>query len=168
MLEEGALARDGRYRTIVVRVIELSRAGVTGRLGAASKLNRDPAFIDALMAHGEARAREFLAALAFERAWLAGDVDATASFFASDARLCSQAPFPVRGPVQGLDAIRRFLRTHVGARITIDVTRKQLAGDSVTWSARWQRRPSAPSSRGEIEARFRGDRVVDLTLSGAR
>jgi hypothetical protein len=47
------------------------------------------------------------------------------------------------------------------------VTRKQLAGDSVTWSARWQRRPSAPPSRGEIEARFRGDRVVDLTLSGA-
>jgi NTE family protein len=168
LLEQGALARDGRYQTVVVRVIELSRAGVAGRLGAASKLNRDPAFIDALIAHGEARAGEFLAALAFERAWLAGDVDATASFFAPDARLSSQAPFPEHGSVLGLEAIRRFLATHLGAQITIDVTHKQLAGDTVTWSARWQHRSSSPPSRGEIEARFDGDRVAELTLSGAR
>ena len=69
--------------------------------------------------------------------------------------------------VQGLDAIRRFLRTHLGGHITIDVTHKQLAGDSVTWSARWHPRPSAPPSRGEIEARYRGDRVAELRLSGA-
>jgi NTE family protein len=166
LLEEDALVRDGRYRTIVVRVIELSRAGVTGRLGAASKVNRDPAFIRALMAHGEARAREFLTALAFEGAWSAGDADATASFFTADARLRSQAPFPEHGPVEGRDAIRQFLRAHLGGHITIDVTRKQLAGDSVVWSARWQQARSANPVRGEIEARFRGDRVVDLTLAG--
>jgi NTE family protein len=166
LLEEDALVRDGRYRTIVVRVIELSRAGVAGRLGAASKLNRDPAFIAALIAHGEARAHEFLAALAFERAWVAGDVEATAAFFTSDARLRSHAPFPEHGPVEGIDAIRRFLRAHLDGAITIDVTHKQLAGDSVTWSARWHARPSAPPRSGEIEARFSGDRVADLTLCG--
>jgi NTE family protein len=163
LLEEGALARDGRYRTIVVRVIELSRAGVGGRLGATSKLNRDPAFIAALMAHGEARAGEFLAALAFERAWSAADVESTASFFTTDARLVSRAPFPEHGPVEGREAIRRFLRAHLDGHITIDVTRKQLAGDSVVWSARWQR--GGPVLRGEIEAKFSGDRVADLTLS---
>jgi NTE family protein len=168
LLETGALARDGRYRTIVVRVIELSRAGVAGPLGAASKLNRAPAFIAGLIAHGEERAREFIAALAFERAWSAGDVEATVSFFTSDARLRSQAPFPEHAPTQGVDAVRRFLRTHLDGQITIDVTRKQLAGDTVTWSARWHRRPSAPPLRGEIEARFHGDRVADLALSAPR
>ena len=43
LLEEGALAPDGKYRTIVVRVIELSRSRLSGGLGPASKLNRDPA-----------------------------------------------------------------------------------------------------------------------------
>jgi hypothetical protein len=47
------------------------------------------------------------------------------------------------------------------------VTRKQLAGDSVTWSARWHSRPSAPRLSGEIEAKFHGDRIADLMLSGA-
>jgi NTE family protein len=98
LLEDGALVPDGRYQTIVVRVIELSRTRVAGRLGAASKVNRDRAFIDALIAHGDARAGEFLAALAFERAWSARDVEAVASFFTSDARLRSQAPFPGTAP----------------------------------------------------------------------
>jgi hypothetical protein len=43
-----------------------------------------------------------------------------------------------------------------------------LAGDSVRWSARRQRRPTEPPSRGEIEAKFRGERVADLVMSGAR
>jgi NTE family protein len=94
LLEEGALARDGKYRTIVVRVIELSRARLSGALGVVSKLDRDPSFIAGLIEHGEERAEEFLAALAFERAWMAGDVEATLSFFSHDARVVSEAPFP--------------------------------------------------------------------------
>jgi NTE family protein len=69
LLEEGRLAADGRYRQIVVRLIELSRPRLSRSLGTASKLNRDPGFIRELIAHGEARAEEFLAALAFEGAW---------------------------------------------------------------------------------------------------
>ena len=69
MLEEGHLVRDGKYKQIVVRVIELSRSRFSRFLGTASKLNRDPHFIRDLMSHGEARAEEFLAALAFENAW---------------------------------------------------------------------------------------------------
>ncbi len=53
MLDQGLLTPDGKYRPIVVRVIELSRSGVSRPLGARTKLNRDPAFIQALLAHGE-------------------------------------------------------------------------------------------------------------------
>jgi hypothetical protein len=40
----------------VVRLIELSRPRLSRSLGTASKLNRDPAFIGELLAHGQARA----------------------------------------------------------------------------------------------------------------
>jgi NTE family protein len=44
LLEEGRLAADGKYKQIVVRLIELSRPRLSRSL-TASKLNRDPAFI---------------------------------------------------------------------------------------------------------------------------
>ncbi len=166
LLEEGALTRDGRYRTIVVRVIELSRAHRSGTLGVVSKLDRDPSFIAGLIAHGEDRADEFLAALAFERAWTAGDVEGTLSFFTDDARLASEAPFPNGDPISGRPAIRRFLREHLSGDVTIDVTHKQVAGDRVTWSARWQPGGSTERLRGEITATFRGERITALTLAG--
>jgi NTE family protein len=166
LLEEGALARDGKYRTIVVRVIELSRARLSGALGVVSKLDRDPSFIAGLIEHGEERAEEFLAALAFERAWMAGDVEATLSFFSHDARVVSEAPFPDREPIAGAPAIRRFLRDHLTHDVTVDVTRKQVAGDRVTWSARWRPRGATEPARGEITATFRDEQITTLTLAG--
>jgi NTE family protein len=167
LLEAGALAADGRYRTIVVRIIELSRAQLPGRLGPASKLNRDPAFIAGLIAHGEARAAEFLTALAFESAWASGDVDATAAFLRDDATIESRPPFPEHGPARGREAIEGFLRDHLTGGTAIDVTRKQVAGDTVTWSARWLPREAAEPVRGTIEATFAGDRVASLRLTAA-
>jgi hypothetical protein len=79
LLEEGLLAEDGTYKQIVVRLIELARPQLSRKLGAASKLNRDPAFIAELLAHGEAMAEKFLAALAFEGAWRRGDPAAVLS-----------------------------------------------------------------------------------------
>jgi NTE family protein len=166
LLEEGTIARGGKYRTIVVRIIELSRSRLPAALGPASKLNRDPEFIAGLIAHGEDRAGEFLAALAFERAWAAGDVEATAGFFTPDARIVSAAPFPEQAAIDGVEAVRRFLRDHLSDDVAIDVTRKQVAGERVTWSARWRPGGSAVPLRGEIEATFRGERVADLRLSG--
>jgi NTE family protein len=64
LLDQGRLAADGRYQQITVRLIELTRPRRSRALGSASKLDRDPAFIGELIAHGEARAGEFLAALA--------------------------------------------------------------------------------------------------------
>jgi NTE family protein len=167
LLEEGALARDGRYRTIVVRIIELSRSALPAGLGPTSKLNRDPAFIAGLMAHGQARAGEFLTALAFESAWAAGDVDATVGFLADDARVESQSPFPEHGAVRGREAVEAFLRAHLAGATAIDVTRKQVAGERVTWSARWHPSGAPAPVRGAIEVVFTGDRVSSLRLTAA-
>jgi NTE family protein len=68
LLDTGLLQAGGKYKQVVVRVIELSRSSLPGA-HAASKLNRDPLFIQNLISHGEQQAGEFLAALAFERAW---------------------------------------------------------------------------------------------------
>jgi NTE family protein len=49
LLKEGLLSPDGKYKQIVVRVIELSRSRFSRSLGTASKLNRDPRFIQGLI-----------------------------------------------------------------------------------------------------------------------
>ena len=166
-LEEGVIARDSRYRTIVVRVIELSRARLSGELGVVSKLDRDPEFIGGLIRHGEERAGEFLLALAFERAWRSGDVEGTLSFFAPDAHVVSAPPFPDDGPIHGVPAIRRFLREHLARDIALDVTRKQVAGDDVTWWARGEPSGSGDAVRGRVRATFTDGRVTGVELSAA-
>jgi NTE family protein len=165
LLEEGALASDGRFRNIVVRIVELSRSQLSDALGPVSKLNRDPAFITGLMTHGEARAGEFLTALAFESAWMARDVDATVAFLSDDVLLESEAPFPAHGPARGRARAARFLRDHLPDAAVIDVTRKQIAAERVSWSARWQPHDAPAPVRGTIVAELDGGRVVSLQLT---
>jgi hypothetical protein len=111
-------------KQIVVRVIELSRSRFSRSLGTASKLNRDPRFIEDLMAHGEARAEEFLAALAFENAWRSRDPDAVMGFFAEDAEIASSAPFPSRGTHRGEQEIRRFVAEHLAGETSAWISQK--------------------------------------------
>src|ERR687895_1716198 len=113
LLEEGLLSPEGKYKQIVVRVIELVRSRFSRSLGTASKLNRDPRFIKDLMSHRETRADEFLAALAFEDALRSRDLEAVVSFFAEDAEPVSSAPFPGRGPYKGRVQIRPFVAEHL-------------------------------------------------------
>jgi NTE family protein len=127
LLEEGVIAPGGRYKPIMVRVIELSRSRLSAWLGPASKLNRDPAFIRELIEHGEERAEEFLAALSFERAWRAGDADAVLAHFADDAE--------VSAPDADGD-VAAFVRGRLADDVTVDATRKQVARDGVTWTVR--------------------------------
>ncbi|MFL6298638.1 MAG: patatin-like phospholipase family protein, partial [Actinomycetes bacterium] len=133
LLEEGRLAADGRYKQIVVRLVELARPRLSRSLGTASKLNRDPAFIRELLAHGRARAEEFLAALAFERAWRDRDPAAVLGCVADDAELSSAPPFPDQAGLRG-QRIGRFVRQHLTTGLHLDPTRKQVAGDRVTWT----------------------------------
>ncbi len=149
LLEEGMIASDGRYKPIMVRIIELSRSRLSTWLGPASKLNRDPAFIDELIAHGELRAEEFLAALSFERAWRAGDADAVLAHFAEDASVA--AP----GADGGLAA---FVRGRLADGVAVDATRKQVARDGVTWTVRVDGRPA------RAHAELRDGRITRFTV----
>jgi NTE family protein len=164
LLDEGQLA-GGRYRQIVVRLIELARPRLSRSLGTASKLNRDPVFIRDLIAHGEARAAEFLAALAFEAAWRGRDPAAVLARFADDAELVSGPPFPDRGRLRGKAEIGRFVREHLTTDLHVDPTRKQVARDRVTWAVRVARDGGAPVL-GLAEAELRAGQVAALRLGG--
>jgi NTE family protein len=127
-------------------------------LGAASKINRDPAFLGELFRHGADCANEFLTALGFEDAWRERDPDAVLGYFTEDSELVSAAPFPPHGPSRGAAAAAGFLREHLTADIRVDLTRKQIARDRVAWTVR------APDVCGRAEARFRDGRITSLRL----
>ncbi|HET7519864.1 MAG TPA: nuclear transport factor 2 family protein, partial [Actinomycetes bacterium] len=165
LLDEGQLAAGGRYKQVVVRLIELARPRLSRSLGTASKLNRDPAFVRELIAHGEARAAEFLAALAFEAAWRQRDPGAVLARFADDAELVSAPPFPDRGRLRGKAQIGQFVREHLTTDLHVDPTRKQVARDRVTWTVRASRNGGAPVL-GLAEAELRAGRVTALRLGG--
>jgi NTE family protein len=162
LLDEGLLAPNGRYKTIVVRLIEMSTS-----LGTVSKLNRDRSFIRQLIANGVDRAEEFLAALAFEAAWQKKDVDAVMSFFADDAEVVSSTPFPsTRGASRGAESIRAFVAKHLSGDVVIDLTRKQVAKDRVVWTVRRQQGTRRDAVRGVAQADFRHGKITALHLTG--
>ena len=165
LLEEGLLSPGGKYKQIVVRVIELARSRFSRSLGTASKLNRDPRFIEELMFHGEARAEEFLAALAFEDAWRSKDPEAVAEFFAEDVELVSSAPFPGRGTYKGRARIRSFVTEYLAEELSMDLTRKQVARNGVAWTVRTGR-GDEPANRaeGHVEAQFLEGKIKTLRL----
>jgi NTE family protein len=167
LLKEELLSPDGKYKQIVVRVIELSRSRFYRSLGTSSKMNRDPRFIEDLMSHGEARAEEFLAALAFEDAWRSQDPDAVMSFFAEDVELVSSAPFPVRGPYKGRARIRSFVTEYLAEEVRMDLTKKQVARNGVAWTVRALTgdKPATWGEEGVVEARFHEGKVKSLRLS---
>jgi NTE family protein len=165
LLEEGLLSSEGKYKQIVVRVIELSRSRFSRSLGTASKLNRDPRFIEDLMSHGEARADEFLAALAFEKAWRSRDLEAVVSFFAEDAELVSSAPFPGNGPYNGKARIRSFLTEYLAEGVRMDLTKKQVARDGVSWTVRVATGDESTNrTEGVVEAEFWEGKIRALRL----
>ena len=157
LLAEGLLVGD-RYKQVTVRVLELRRPGGLSRLlGPSSKLNRDPAFLRELMAQGERQAAEFLAVLAFERAWRAQDVDAISAVLAPDIELTSTTPFRVRAGLRGEEvhtAVADLCRD-----VRLDLTREQLTHDRATWTVRLD-----GGVRGRVEAELDGRRVVRLRL----
>jgi NTE family protein len=165
LLKEGLLSPEGKYKQIVVRVIELSRSRFSRSLGTASKLNRDPRFIEDLMSHGETQAEEFLAALAFEDVWRSRDSDAVMGFFAEDAELVSSAPFPGRGPYKGRARIRSFVTDYLAEEVRMDLTKKQVARNGVAWTVR-AGTSDDPANRAEgvVQAEFREGKIKALYL----
>lgn len=165
LIDDGRLAPGGRHRRVVIRVIELSRSRLSGLLGPASKLNRDPGFIEELIAEGEQQAAEFLTALAFEEAWARRDAAGVAGFFADGAVAHSAAPFPERRAVGGPAELEVFLQAHFDSGVCMDLNRKQVSRDRVIWTARGVLGGGRPDlGWGRCEVLFRGGKVVELYL----
>ena len=133
---------------------------------AASKLNRDPLFIQNLMSHGERQAGEFLAALAFERAWADRDVAAMMALFAEEPTLVSAPPFTGQGSYQGKPQVRQFVQDQLSAGIQLDLTRKLLARERVAWTVRARGDRQETDLHGQVEAEFRSGKVATLRLGG--
>jgi NTE family protein len=162
-LEAGVLAKDADYKSIVVRIVELSPSRVRRSLSTRSKLNRDPAFIRDLIAHGRAQADEFLTALAFERAWKEQNAKELLSFFADDVELVSAQPFPDVGPVRGLSHVSAFVDKHLSTA-HLDLTRKQVTADRVAWTVKTSSETSRPRRRGRAEIALTAGRITSLKL----
>jgi NTE family protein len=163
LLEAGLLQAGGKYKQVVVRVIELSRDSLPGARGA-SKLNRDPLFIQNLIAHGEQRAGEFLAALAFERAWADNDVAAVMASFAEDAELVSVPPFTGHRSHRGSGQARQFVREQLSAGVRMDLTRKLIARERVTWTLRRRDEQAGTELSGQAQAQFQDGKITSLRL----
>lgn len=140
LLESGALASGGKYRPIVVRVVEMPRTALSGTWGPASKMNRDPAFLDGLVQAGRVQAARFVTTLALEEAWQAGDTDAVLGAFAPDAVT---------------DELAAFVRDRLARDVTVDPVRKQLTGDTATWAVRL--RTDEGTTAGVVEIGFGTD-----------
>ena len=162
MLDEGILS-GGRYRPVTVRMIEMARPQRS--LGAASKLDRDPSFLDELIAQGKTRAGEFVDALSFERAWRAGDPDALMEHFADDCEIESAHPFPPLARQQGVAAVKLFVTERLTSGVQVDLTRKQVATEKVTWQVR-STTDDGERLRGQVEARFASGKVAGIRLGG--
>ena len=167
LIDTGELVSNS-YRPVTIRVIEMVRSKQSQAWGAASKLNRDPAFLDGLIAHGKARADQFVTALDFENAWRSGDRDLMVDFFADDAEFSSTAPFAERSIQRGQDAVRLLIDTWLAAGLRVDPTRKQIAGDTVTWRVRSAKANPGERKVGSAQARFVDGRVVSFRLGPVR
>jgi NTE family protein len=167
LLDEGLLRPGGRYGHVVVRIIELARSRTSRLWGPASKLDRDPGFLRQLIDQGELQATEFLTALGFEDAWGRHDTEGVARFLADDAEADSSAPFPERGPVRGRTEVHRFLQDHFASAVCMDLNRKQVVRDHVTWTAQGQVEQGGPAVEGRCEVTFAGETVTRLRLGAA-
>jgi NTE family protein len=90
------------------------------------------------------------------------------AFFAEDATLTSSAPFPKSGQHSGSSSIRAFVTDHLAREVHVDLTRKQIAQNGVSWKVR-KPEGDGPADRveGVAEAVFRAGEIESLHLGAA-
>jgi NTE family protein len=163
LLDRNLLPKDGKYKPIRVRVIELARSAVPQTEGAASKLSRAPSFIRDLISAGERQAEDFLVARAFERAWSGMDDEGMVGLLRHDVELQVATPFPQPGQYPGVEDARGYLTRHFGRDVLVDHLQNQVVGERVTWGVQLAG-ASATRPGGRAEAELRWGRVGRLRL----
>jgi NTE family protein len=163
----GGLLVGERYRQVTVRILELARSRTSRELGPASKLNRDPKFLEELMAQGRQQARQFLTVLSFEQLWRRQDTDAVQARLTDDVEVTQAGPAPLP------EGVRAASGPHdVGDLLTselrVDLTHKQMAGDRVTWTVRAEGGDEAESREvGEVAAEFHDGKVRRIVVGAS-
>lgn len=163
MLEAGQIT-GGKYHPITIRIIEMSRSTQSQRLGEASKINRDPAFLAELINQGRERGAIFVDAMGFERAWRAGDEDAVESYFADNAQISSTPPFTPKTAGRDAASVREFVADALSTSVSVDLTRKQMSGDRVRWRVRVPAAENGGYLIGAAEALFVRGKIATFTL----
>ncbi len=165
LLDCGMLKPESEYRPVIVRTIELTRFKDQGGIGAVSRLNRDDRFIEDLIAHGVERTQEFLAAVAFERAWLEGNLDALMGLVADDAEIVSQPPLPEPGQFRAKQ-LRPMLQRSLAQGVRMDLTHRQTTKSRVSWRMRYPI-GGGEGLEGQAAATFKQGRLTRLDLGPA-
>jgi hypothetical protein len=89
-------------------------------------------------------------------------------FFADDAEISSTAPFAERPTEGGTDAVPRLIDNWLASGLRVDPTRKQIAGDTVTWRVRSPKANPGERKVGSAQARFVDGHVVSFRLGPVR
>ena len=141
----------------------MSRSTQSQRLGEASKINRDPAFLSELINQGRQRGEIFVDAMDFERAWRAGDQDAVGRLTSPTTRdLVGSA---VHRQDRRADlSVREFVTDALSNSVSVDLTRKQMSGDRVRWRVRVPAAENGGFRVGAAEARFVEGKIATFAL----
>lgn len=104
------------------------------------------------------------------RAWRAGDLDALTRHFADDCEVESAEPFKPFPRQRGAKAVQVFVGRHLASAVQVDLTRKQVAADRVTWQVRSKADKGAGGERlvGQAEARFEAGKITSIQLGPTR
>lgn len=162
LIDRGELKSD-RLRPVTIRLLEMQQPPGSSRLGAASKLNRDPAFIRELIRHGKNQAADFLASTRFETLWRTRDVNGMSHYFADDATISADVPGCRIERTSRRADVLRFVTEQLLEAARIDLTRKRIFRDSAAWEVRLP--GGMPHHRGLAKATFRNGRVTDFSLT---
>lgn len=162
LIDRGELKSD-RIRPVTIRLLEMRRPPSSARWGAASKLNRDPAFIRELITLGKEQADDFLTSIAFEDHWRMGDVRALLHYFAHDASVTAEFPDGRVEQTNDSNEVHRFVTEHLVTAARIDPTRKRVCRDSVAWEVRFP--GGLAHHRGLARAHFHEGLITDFQLT---
>lgn len=159
-LAEGTI-RSERVKHITVRILEMQRTPATRSWGYASKLNRDPAFINELMEQGRRQAQEHVDAVAFERAW--GDdgrePGALLDRFRPGALVSSTHPLAPLDPTDDHERIQGFFDEYA---LEVETSRARVCQDGARWTVHSAKHRSISA---RVRASFAEGQIARLTVS---
>ena len=165
MIEDGVLVGGG-YKPITIRIIEMARSRESQKLGAASKMNRDPAFLRRTDRAGRGP-RRGVRRPRWGSSRPGGPATPTrcVAFFAEDCDdQLGTAVHGAGGAARQRPASGTSSTDALGKKIRLDLTRKQISGDRVSWRIRLPAGDDGSARKGLAQAQFSAGRITSFRL----